>query len=365
MLGVHLRCLMRLPLARIVWSLALSSALLAPAKIEEWKDVQGNVFKAEPAEALGPFALFRTPSGAGRRLPWRALPHDECARFAEQAGVKPAPAARWSDANGELTGRLRGYLRTFEGVTPVVADETIFPEPELLIVFFVEASASGSWDMINKAMPLYEALRAKHGGQIAAVQYGVNHTVQDHSDMILRTKAPWLLIEHSEQQRIPALFRLSPRRSEFAVYALSRDGVPIFGNTNPDETAVTQFFADANALLGLLRPGNPQSWPDRAHYQAAIQAKKHQQDKAGPVLVGNPLVASKLKQAGILRVEARIEVGADGKVTNVTVKDDGSIPANLIPQLAAPLQRSAVFVPAVDHGQFVAGTYDYVLETSR
>lgn len=356
---------MRIPLIRIVWTLALSSALLAPAKIEEWKDIQGNTFNAEPVEAFGPFALFRTATNAGRRLPWRALPAEECVRFAEQTGNKPDPAARWADASGELTGRLRGYLRTFQDVNLVTADDRTYPEPELLIVFYAEASASGSWDMVNKSIPLYQALRERHAGQVAAIQYGVNHTVQDHSDMILRTKAPWLLVLHSEQQRIPALFRLSPRRGEFAIYALSRDGVPIFGTANPDEAGVTQFFADANTLLALLRPGNPQGWSDRAHYQAALHAKQHQQDKAGPVLVGNPLVAGKLKQAGILRVEAKIEVDADGKVTNVTIKEDGSIPANLIPQLAAPLQRSAVFVPAVDHGRFVAGTYDYLLEVPR
>lgn len=353
---------MRVPLIRIVWSLALSSALLAPAKIEEWKDVQGSTFNAEPVEALGPFALFRTATNAGRRLPWRALPAEECARFADQIANKPAPAARWVDATGELTGRLRGYLRTAQEVTFVVADEREIPEPELLIVFYVDGSASGAWDMVKQSIPLYQALRERHGGQIAAIQYGVHHTSQDHNDLILRTNAPWLLVDFMEQRRILPLYRLSPRRGEFAIFALSRDGVPVFGTANPDAAGVTQFFADANALLGLLRPGNPQSWPDRAHYQAALHARQHPHDKAGPILVGNPLVASRLKQAGIRRVEAKIEVGADGKVTGVTVKEDGSIPANLIPQLAAPLQRSAVFVPAVDRGQFVAGTYDYLLE---
>ena len=60
-------------------------------------------------------------------------------------------------------------------------------------------------------------------------------------------------------------------------------------------------------------------------------------------------------------VEATIGVGADGKVTSVQVKEDGSIPTKVIPDLARPLQRSAVFVPAVDKGQFVAGTYNYRL----
>lgn len=356
---------MRLTPIRILWALALSSTVIASAKIEEWKDTQGNVFKAEPAEALGPFALFRTSTGAGRRLPWRALAPADCVRFEEQAGSKPEPSARWADANGELTGRLRGYLRTYQDVNLVTADLNAQPEPLLLIVFYVENSASGAWDMITKAIAPYKALREKNPAQVAAIQYGVNHGVREHNDMALRANVPWLLVAHDEQQRIQALHRLSPKRGEFALYALSRDGVPIFGANNPDEAAVNQFFADATALLGLLRPGNPHGWPDRAHYLSALHAARHQNDRASPVLVGDPLVPQRLKQAGIFRVEAKIEVGADGKATAVTVKDDGSIPANVIPQLAAPLQRATVFVPAVDRGQFVPGTYDYLVEVPR
>jgi hypothetical protein len=102
-------------LFRLTWVLALSSALLCPAKIEEWKDQQGNAFKAEPAEELGPFALFRTPTGGGRRLPWRALSAADCVRFDNQLGDKPAPSGRWIDATGQLTGRLRGYFAPTKG----------------------------------------------------------------------------------------------------------------------------------------------------------------------------------------------------------------------------------------------------------
>lgn len=347
-------------------TLLLASALVAPAEFSEWKDVQGNSFNAEPVEALGPFALFRTLNGAGRRLPWRALPAAECVRFEAQAGSKPAPAARWTDANGEITGRLRGYLHSFQDINAVIANLDVIPEPELLIVFYVEASASGSWEMINQAIPLYEALRAKHGGEVAAIQYGVNHTTQDHSDMILRTKAPWLLVAHGEQQRIAPLFRLNPRRGEFALYALTRDGVPVFGTPNPDAAAVVQFFTDATALLGLLRPENPHSWADRAHYLGALRLHRHQQDSAGPELVANPLVKRTLRslhERGIAKIEARIDVGADGKATAVTLKEDPAISAKLAGDLAKALQQFSVFAPAVDRGQPVAGTYDYSVDT--
>ncbi len=352
---------MRMPLLRIAWALALSSALICPAKIQDWKDSQGKSFKAEAVEAYGPFALFRTANGAGIRLPWRALPAEECVRFEEQAEAKTPAAARWADATGLLTGRLRGHLRYFEEVTLAIADLGALQEPELLIVFYVENSASGSWDMITKSIEPYKALTARHPGTLAAFQYGVNHGAQEHSDMALRSKAPWLLLDYEEQRRNSTLFRLSPRRSEFAVYALSRNGVPVFVAHNPDEAALIKFFGDVDGVLTLLRPGNPHGWPDRAHHLAALHAKRHQNDQAGPILVGDPLVPQRLRQHGIMLVEATIEVGPDGKATSVQVKEDGSIPAKVIPDLARPLQRSAVFVPAVNKGQFVAGTYHYRL----
>jgi hypothetical protein len=352
---------MRKTLLLAVSALALVSTLVCSAKIQEWKDTQGNAFKAEAVEAYGPFALFRTASGAGKRLPWRALSAEDCVRFESQAEAKNEPAPRWADATGLLAGRLRGYLRYFEEVTLTIAKFETMPEPELMIVFYVENSASGSWDMITKSIEPYKVLRARHPGTLAAFQYGVNHGAQEHSDMALRSKAPWLLLDYEEQRRISTLFKLSPRRSEFAVFAVTRNGVPILGATNPDEAALLKFFAEVDGVLTLLRPNNPHSWPDRAHYLAALHAKRHAHDQAGPILVGDPLVPHRLKEHGIMLVEATIGVGADGKVTSVQVKEDGSIPAKVIPDLAKPLQRSAVFVPAVDKGQFVSGTYNYRL----
>jgi hypothetical protein len=219
--------------------------------------------------------------------------------------------------------------------------------------------------MLAKSIEPYQVLLKRHPNQVAAVQFGANHGEQEHNEMALRANVPWMLVDYAEQGRITPLFRLSPGRGEFAIFMLSRSGVPIFGVSNPDEAAVRQFFVDADALLGLLRPSNPHGWPDRAHFAGALHAARHPQDKAGPILVGDPLVPQKLKERGIFRVAATIEVGADGKATAVNLKDDGSIPADVVPALAKPLQRSSVFAPAVDHGQAVAGTYEYLLEIPR
>lgn len=357
---------MRTNLPRVIWALALSSALLSPAKIEDWQDPQGNVFKAEPAEALGPFALFRTPSGGGLRLPWRALSAADCVRFSEQAGEKPAPAARWADAQGELTGRLRGHLRQFVGVSPMQADLDGRPEPEIVILFFIDANQGSSWDMLTKSVTAYNALQARHPGRAAGVQFGMHQGGPDlYHGLAMRANLPWLLIDYAEQPRLTPLTKLAPGRGDCALYALSRDGVPIFAAHNPDDAAIAQFFVDADALLGLLQPGHPKSWADRAHHLSALHAARHPHDAAGPILVGNPLVPKGLSDRGIYRVAATIEVGADGKATGVTLRQEDSIPEAMRQPLAAALQRSAVFVPAVNQGQFVPGTYDYLIEVPR
>ena len=63
---------------------ALLAALPAPAlaKTSAWKDAAGATFKGEPTEVIGPFAIFRTSGGSGRRVLLRALSPEDCRRFA-------------------------------------------------------------------------------------------------------------------------------------------------------------------------------------------------------------------------------------------------------------------------------------------
>ncbi|MFZ5495443.1 MAG: hypothetical protein ACOZE5_08935 [Verrucomicrobiota bacterium] len=58
------------------------------------------------------------------------------------------------------------------------------------------------------------------------------------------------------------------------------------------------------------------------------------------------------------------EVGSDGKATTVTLQDEEAIPEAMRKALAGALQK-AVFAPAMDHGQPVAGTYDYLIPPLR
>jgi hypothetical protein len=65
-----------------------------------------------------------------------------------------------------------------------------------------------------------------------------------------------------------------------------------------------------------------------------------------------------LKQRGVYRFDATIDVAADGSITGSKLSPGGDLPANLEAPLADAL-RKAVLVPAVDNGKFVAGVYNY------
>lgn len=345
--------------------MALSSALIASGKIETWSDTQGGSFKGEPSEVFGPLAVFRGSSGGGRRLPWRVLSPADCVRFHAAIAKKPARADDWTKATGVLTAELINRTRQRKDGELVETTLAGRPEPLLLIALFVDNSEGKSWDMLGKSAGPFQELVQKYPGQVEGIQVGMNHSKDDHRNMALQMNVPWLLAEYYEQSKITVLRDFSPARGDFKLVVFSRDGVPLFSADNPKEAEILKVFADTAALLELQRPGNPRTWADRVHYLTAIQPSLHAGDATGPVLVGDPIMPQGLKERKIFHVEAKIDVAPDGKVAQATVKEDASIPPPIAAALADALKKAAVFVPAVDHGKFVAGSYEYVLEIPR
>lgn len=353
---------MSYPLVRILWALALSSAVLSSAKVEEWSDTQGTKFKGEPSEVLGPIAVFRTSSGGGRRFAWRMLSPADCVRFHDFVSKQPVRAENWSKATSALTSALNNRVKTRQGDKLVKASLAGRPEPLLVFAFFVDSGEGKSWEMLGQSLSPFQELAQKYPGQIEGVQYGLKHRKEDHDKMALHMNVPWLLADHPDQSRVQVLKDFSPRPGEFRLMVLTRQGVPLFSAANPGPDEIRRIFIDAGTLLELQRSDNPPTWPDRAHYLTAIQPIIHRNDAAGPVLVGDPLVPEGLRDRKVRRVEATIEVGADGKATAVSLKEDDSIPVALRPALAEALKNNTLFVAAIDHGKFVAGTYVYRLE---
>lgn len=335
---------------------------VASAKIEDWRDTQGNAFRAEPAEALGPLAVFRSDKRGSRIMPFHLLSPEDCVRFYEAVKKKPARAAEWKNTKTELGYDF--FRRTFivrnGGLGSV--DFTGRPEPRFFIVLYAANNESKSWESIDAMLPIYQKLRAAYPDDVEAMLFGVGHGAQDHINMAVSKAMPWLVADLMEEGNMNTLRRFASTDA-LGVIVFTGDGVPLFSSTIADTSKVAQPLIELAILLETIRPDNPRGWRDYAHYLHAIQPVVHAADHGDPVLVGNPLKADGLRQRKIHLVDATIQVAADGKVTKATLApDEKSAPAAMVAPLEQALQRSAVFVPAVDHGKFVDGTYHYRLE---
>ncbi len=348
----------------LVTLLALGFAPLALAAGQEWKDPQGNAFKAEANEVLGPLGLFQTSRTGSRLLPWRALSPADCVRFDETARRLPARAADWAQGKSRLSLELKGRVSRVEGEQLVPALFAGRPEPQFLIVFYANNSVGKSWDMLGHAVEPFNQLKQAFPGQSEGLFFGMWHKFDEHRDMALQMKLPWLVADFAEENHLTSVVQFAPLsdKESFSLVVLNRDGVPVFSASNPDNAAIDKVFADLTGLLELMRPGNPRGWADRAHYLRAVQPVAYAAGQADPVLVGNPLVPEGLRKNKVSRVDATLTVAADGSVTAVALKPEANVSAKMSAALVDALKQACVFVPAVDHGKFVDGTYHYVLE---
>jgi hypothetical protein len=339
--------------------IVLASCTFAVAA-EEWTDVQGNKFRGEPVEVLGPLALFRTSKAGGIKPAWRFLTQESCVRFYEKVKDKPARATDWMQAQSSISHALIDKVKRVQDDKLVDADLKGRPEPEFFILFFADNGEGKSWDMLGHSIEPFNKLQAAFPGQVEGLFFGIHHSATDHNSMATRMKVPWLVAEYREQFRhLPDILEFAPTEDgDFAVMVISRDGVPIYAAQSPKDDDLNKIFTDLTGLLDLLRPENPRSWPDRLYYQWAVQPVIFAHGHSDPVLVGNPLVAEGLRQRKIYSVDATIAVNAGGHVTDVTVKPGGDVPPNMVGPLGDALKR-AVFVPAVDSGKYVDGTYAY------
>jgi hypothetical protein len=171
---------------------------------------------------------------------------------------------------------------------------------------------------------------------------------------------PWLVADYPSQRAMSGLTRFIPPEGSSAVL-LSRSGVPLAAGRTGDAQQVREFFDQVTALLWLMAPANPAGWPDRLHYLNATRPVEFASSRADPVLVGNPLRAEKLRKYGVKRVTARLAVAPNGRVTPTLLSGPADVPAELAAPLTTLLSQ-AVVAPAVDRGQAVAGTLDYLLE---
>lgn len=360
---MNTRSLLVLCGAMLGWSIA--GHVPASARMEEWKDTQGNTFTAEPVEALGPLAVFRNEKRWARLLPFSSLPAEECVRFHAQAVNREPPAALWEHATSEFSRDTFRYALQLETDELKPAWLKGRPEPAFQIVIYGSSRVSKSWDSIDVLLPLYTKLKEVYGSRIEAIFYGLNHEASDQSDMAVKKNMPWLVADFYQQGHMETLRQFAPG-SKAGVLVLSHDGMPYFAADISQSEQIAQPLLELAALLEATRPENPKGWKSRAHYLRAVQPVIHASSRSEPVMVGNPLQVEGLRQRKVFLVEATLTVSEEGKVTAADVKPDAAnLPAAMMAPIASALQKSAIFVPAVDHGKFIEATYLYRLEVPR
>lgn len=337
----------------------------AAAKRPEWQDVAGNEIKGKPVEVLGPFALFKSGARAGQRVLLRGLAPEDAARLGAEMAERPARAASWADAAGDVTAELPNRVMRVEQDKLVLADLTAVPEPEVLVVLFGSHNDGESWRMLGNFEPTYRRLRAMYGDRVEALFYGVRHDAAQHARIAVTGQPRWLVTDYMSQRGMNTLSRFAPREG-ISMVALSREGVPLVSSTAKDLAEIQEFVDGLNEIMWLTDPTAPSSWPDRLHYLNAARPVWFAEGESAPVLVGDPLRDDGLRQRGITRIKAEIEVGADGRATEARIDGAAGVPEKWIHPLEQALVQAARFSPAVARGQAVAGTapYDHVVSAA-
>jgi hypothetical protein len=349
----------RLGLCVAIASAVLSLATSAAARSEEWKNAKGESFSASPSDIIGPWALFDD----GTLVPLSALSAEDSVRFYERLKDVPARADNWKNATSKISSELYGRLNRYAGAELASDSEDGRPEPEFFIIFFTTGDKNLSWNELQRSTPqLYADLMKKYPDLVQGVVFGVGDTAQDQFDISVNTKGDWMFTTFETEVQMRTLTHLIPTNL-YGIVVMTRNGVPLFGPDSATDDQVKATFEKFTGLLDHMRMNDPKVWVARAHYYVAVQPAAFAHGHSDPLLMGNPLVASTLRKMNIYKVDATFHVAADGKVTSVDVKPYDMAPTT-VKMFSDGFQRGCVFVPAVDNGKFVDGTYAYHMEIS-
>jgi hypothetical protein len=334
-------------------------ATLAGAKSEEWKNAKGETFSASPSEVLGPWALFDD----GTFVPLSLLSNEDSVRFYKKLKELDVPgrADDWKLAKSPVSAELYGRLLHYSGAELAPDNESGKPEPEFYIIFFTQADQNMSWNELQRSTPsLYANIVKAYPNMVQGVVFGVGDTVQDQFNISVNTKGDWMFTVFDTEVQMRTLTHMIPTNF-YGVVAMTRNGVALAGPDSATDDQVKATFQTLTTLLQHMKPTDPKVWIARAHYFRAVQPVAFADGHSDPLLMGNPLVEATLRQMKIYKLDATFHVAADGKVTGVDVTPYDMPPAT-VKMFTDGFQRGTLFVPAVDHGKFVDGTYTYHME---
>jgi hypothetical protein len=346
----------------IVLCLAFASLSRAHAAAPEWKDAKGAVFRGEPIEALGPLAMFRTGAISSRFLPMAVMSPEDCVRFHQAIAQRTPRAARWIDARGEATKECVGRLQRADRGALQSFDFAAVPEPELLIVLFAgrrNPDAATPHYLLDNLAPFVNRLQRVYPGRVATLVWATRQSnVNVRSLPNART---WLVVDPEKQFAMDMVARFVPGEG-FLMVLMTREGVPLIGGPANSVAEVMKFVDRASDILWDLNPANPRSARDRLHYLRAVRPRQFAEEKADPLLLIDPLKLDALRQRGVTRIDAALEVGANGALTKVELLPESDIPEPLRPVIADALRRNSIFLPAIDRGAAVPGAHRYTLQ---
>lgn len=340
---------------------AVATPVAVPARVSTWTDVQGASFKGEPTEILGPFVVFRTGGGNGRRVLLRGFSAEDCRRIHAELAARPPRAERFADATGAATRDLVGHVMQVRNRELEPADLTAMAEPELLLVLAGSHNSGEGWFMVSNFHEFYRRVQRVYPGRMSGVFLGARHDLGQHRAIATQSGMPWLVADLATQGSISTLRRYVPTVEGANAVLVTRQGVPLATASAVDAKAVREFVDQVSEFLWRIDPENPAGWPDRLHYLRATRPVEFATTRTGPLLLGSPLRADVLRKYGVRRVAARLAVAADGKVTPTLLSGPEDVPAELATPLTEILAQLPV-LPAMDRGSPVAGEIDYAFE---
>ncbi len=328
----------------------------AETSITEWKDHKGATFKGEPVEALGPLVLFRTGGTTSKFLPMRALPPEECVRFYQATAGRPPRAKKWSEAQGKASSEFIGRLMRAEGGKLKPVDLAKLPEPELFIVLFRSRQSGGSWRLFDNLTPFLNRIQRVYPGRVASVVLSTWDSGLDATS--LPSSRNWNVVDPKKQSDMKLLSRFVPGGG-FVMMLMTREGVPLFGGPANEIVDLMRFVDGVSNMLWQLNPANPRTARDRAHYLGAVRPLEFAQGRGEPLLLADMFRTEGLRQNGIARIEAKIAVAADGKVSGVELLPESEMPAAVRQPITEAIRKMALFVPAIENGAAVDGSFAY------
>ncbi|MFT3783320.1 MAG: hypothetical protein QM790_15020 [Nibricoccus sp.] len=323
-----------------------------------WTDLEGTTFKGEPRGSFGPFALFRTGPGKGRRVLFRTLSPEDCVRFYQETAGKPPRAADGSKSRSSFTFDLLDKTSVLQGDALAPASFKGKPEPELYVLLFASSWEGASYKIPGVFRPTYDRLRRLYGDDVEMVFVGLRQDAKGDLTFAKGANFPGLVVDYDSRGSVE-LFKYFAPAEGYAMALVTRDGIPLAVADAGSVEGIKKFTDEVCSIMAAGDELNSAFWKDRAYYLSAVRPVQFAAASAPALLIGNPLRPSILRKNNVAKLAAKLEIDARGVVTAATLFNAAELKPNIAAALEKALKSSFVFVPAIDHGKPVPSSYDF------